>query len=326
MSYRVEECNIELWDSIVEKSPNGTVFATNAFTNSLNRKFGKYFIYNNNELRGAILVAESDNGNAACSDDFVIYDGVMFLNPTNKQNRSQIISEQYKISEFVAQWLMDRYDEVSIQLHTSITDIRPFLWINYGNDLPKFCADIRYTSYLDISDFDEKSNLEQIDTYTNASIARRQEIRYARKKNVTVVESSDVMRFCDFYTKTMQRQSKDVENLTINKMSSLINSLLSNGNGVLFEARTASGEIGSMAFFAFDTKRAYYVFGANDPEFRNEHTGTAVLWESFYVLANKHNIKEIDLEGINSPQRGWFKLSFGGNVKPYYQINKYRNN
>ena len=34
----------------------------------------------------------------------------------------------------------------------------------------------------------------------------------------------------------------------------------------------------------------------------------------------ENNINEIDLEGVNSPLRGSFKLSFGGNLKNYYQL------
>ena len=37
-------------------------------------------------------------------------------------------------------------------------------------------------------------------------------------------------------------------------------------------------------------------------------------------LANRTKIGEVDMEGVNSPQRGWFKLGFGGNLLPYYQI------
>ena len=31
-------------------------------------------------------------------------------------------------------------------------------------------------------------------------------------------------------------------------------------------------------------------------------------------------VKEVDMEGINSPQRGWFKMSFGGNTIPYFNL------
>jgi hypothetical protein len=30
--------------------------------------------------------------------------------------------------------------------------------------------------------------------------------------------------------------------------------------------------------------------------------------------------KEVDLEGVNSPHRGWFKLSFGGTLESYWQV------
>ena len=41
--------------------------------------------------------------------------------------------------------------------------------------------------------------------------------------------------------------------------------------------------------------------------------------QSFYHL-NEIGIKTVDLEGVNSPNRGWFKLSFGGNIIPYYEL------
>ena len=74
-----------------------------------------------------------------------------------------------------------------------------------------------------------------------------------------------------------------------------------------------------MACFALDHLRAYYLFGVNKPELRDYHTGTAVLWDAFYEL-NKDGINEVDLEGVNSPKRGWFKVSFGGELKPYYEL------
>ena len=54
-----------------------------------------------------------------------------------------------------------------------------------------------------------------------------------------------------------------------------------------------------MAFIGWDTKRAYYIFGANDPNKRNGHSGTAVLWDAFYHL-NEMGIKTVDLEGVKN--------------------------
>ena len=35
---------------------------------------------------------------------------------------------------------------------------------------------------------------------------------------------------------------------------------------------------------------------------------------------NKHRIKELKRFGINSPNRGYFKTSFGGETKVYFEL------
>ena len=89
----------------------------------------------------------------------------------------------------------------------------------------------------------------------------------------------------------------------------------------MYFSYTKNGSIGSAACFAIDHIRAYYLFGASDSNLRDSHTGTAVLWDSFAKL-NHYGVNEVDLEGVNSPDRGWFKLSFGGDIVPYYHIIK----
>ena len=37
----------------------------------------------------------------------------------------------------------------------------------------------------------------------------------------------------------------------------------------MFISETSSGEVGSIAVFGMDMKRAYYLYGANDPAQRN---------------------------------------------------------
>jgi lipid II:glycine glycyltransferase (peptidoglycan interpeptide bridge formation enzyme) len=74
-----------------------------------------------------------------------------------------------------------------------------------------------------------------------------------------------------------------------------------------------------MALFGRDAKRAYYLFGAGDPALRDTSCGTAVLWDAFAALA-RSGCRELDMEGVNSPKRGWFKLSFGAEILPYYQL------
>ena len=125
--------------------------------------------------------------------------------------------------------------------------------------------------------------------------------------------------FLDFYRMTMERQGMETDQIRLDEMKSIITALCKNNLGRMFGSFTSDEELGSMAFFGMDNKRAYYLFGANDPKLRDTQTGTAVLWDTFKML-NQSGFDEVDMEGVNSPDRGWFKLSFGGDLRQYYRI------
>ena len=76
------------------------------------------------------------------------------------------------------------------------------------------------------------------------------------------------------------------------------------------------------ALFVLDSKRAYYAYGASDPELRHTEIGTQLMYESFVMLNKEYGVAEVDLVGVNSPQRGGFKMSFGGRLVPYFVVRK----
>jgi lipid II:glycine glycyltransferase (peptidoglycan interpeptide bridge formation enzyme) len=117
----------------------------------------------------------------------------------------------------------------------------------------------------------------------------------------------------------MSRQGIDVSNEYLDDMRHIITALGKAGKARMFVSRTAKGEMGSMAVMALDQYRAYYLFGANDPALRDTHCGSAVSWDAFAALAES-GVRLVDMEGVNSPRRGWFKLSFGAIMQTYYEL------
>lgn len=321
-NYRLEPAELgPAWDAFVAASDEGTVFSASDYLANTGCRLGLYYCYNADELRAAVAVVESFDGASAVQDDLVIYGGLFFGAPMNGQNRSQRLSEHFDLATFISEALASRYRDVSFALSPSVVDVRPFLWHNYGQDLDQYKVDVRYTSSLDIADFAQAEKLDDIAAYGAASVARRQQVRYARRDGVVTEPSEDVGAFIDFYRMTMARQGETVEAEKLDQMAGLVTGLINVGMARMFVSRTREGTPGSIAVYTFDNKRAYYLFGANDPVLRNSPTGTAVLWDAFYSLS-KEGIAQIDLEGVNSPRRGWFKLSFGGDLQPYYQIYK----
>lgn len=307
------------WDSFIRTSPVSTLFSTSTYLANTSCRLGLYRCFNGNELRALVVVIESPDGASAIMDDLVIYSGIIFGAPTCGQSRSQRISERHEITSFIVKSLTDKYKTVEFALAPSIDDIRAFLWHNYGEEYGQFKTDVRYTSYLPIADFRSAVNLEDIEVYREATGARRQQIRYALRDAVTTEEFDDVNLFIDFYRKTMDRQGAVVASGQLDRMAQLVTALINNGSAKMFSSCTAEGLCGSLAVYAYDVHRAYYLFGASDPVLRNTPTGTAVLWGAFSALAS-NGLTEIDLEGVNSPHRGWFKLSFGGSLTPYYKV------
>jgi len=318
--FRLEKSSLgDAWDRLVTGSANGTLFHLSEYLRALNGHIAVYHCLNNREVRGGLVVAESADGRNAILHDFLIYGGAFFQPPTANQGVSAYRSEVFSITQTIAEHLPCFYSNIQLALHPSVIDIRPFLWVNYGTERPKYIPDVRYTSHVRIEEFATAERLEDLQLYKEASYSRRQEIRYGKKRGVQTITSEDSSLFVEFYRKTMERQNIQVSGETLQEMRLLIDSLLKIGQGRLFVSLTPGGDPGSMAFFAWDRHRAYYLFGANDPLLRDHHTGTAVLWDAFRFLSLL-GIREVDLEGVNSPRRGWFKLSFGGSLEPYYQL------
>lgn len=315
----IEAIADEKWDKLVQQSNNGTIFLSSVYLKNASINYKLYYCYKNEELRAGVALIESTNKKEVILDDLIIYNGIFYNQTTNKQNHAQELSEHFKIQEFIANKLIQMYQNIQLSLHPSIVDIRAILWVNYGTELTKFTSSIRYTSYVNIADFRYSKTLEEISLYNKASTSRRQQIRYAINKGYKTKVLNDTSKLIEFYQKTMERQGIAVKKEKLIKMEKLSSSLIENHIAKIYATYDDFDELGSMALFSWDSKRAYYIFGANDPNKRKGHSGSAVLWDAFHDLSNM-GILEVDLEGINSPLRGWFKLSFGGDIVPYYEV------
>lgn len=319
--YRLEECLAdEKWDAFVQKSPSGTLFSLSDYMAATRQPVRLFWCVRGTEKRAAVAITENTDGTAALLHDFIVYNGLMFAPPANKQNRSQVISEHFEIATDVAAALSLRYPQLELALAPQVDDIRPFLWHNYGSS-PSYVPDVRYTAYVNLNGFVEASCPEEVPLFAEISYARRQEVRKAIKANVRTEENDNALALADFYALTMRRQDITIDPHVHDALHFLAHSLLQKKMARLFTTYTAEGEAAAVALFGWDSKRAYYLFGAGDPQYRNTPCGTAVLWDSFKALAQAGHT-QVDLEGVNSPKRGWFKMSFGAELMPYYQLTK----
>ena len=107
------------------------------------------------------------------------------------------------------------------------------------------------------------------------------------------------------------------------RLKNLLYSLEKSKNGIVVITFDSNNDPLYLSFWGIDNKRAYYLYGAGNPENTNSIRGTRNFWDSFQFLSTQFNVQEIDFEGINSPERGRYKLSFGGEIRSYYRISKF---
>ena len=262
------------WDSFVHRSDQGSIFSLTDFLVNVCDSYPRLWrCLKGEETKAAVVVMESDDGRSCVSVDHVIYTGILLMPPRAPQSPAQIIAENFRITTFVVEELARNYDKVFVTTHPSFPDIRPFLWHNYGTEKPTFQATVRYTSIVNLEGITPTTSLDHNPIYRNASKSRRQEIRYGLKKFVETAIEEDVDTFLEFYRLTLARQDEAMDDHYFRRLRSLVDGLLTSGKAKMYLSRTAGGEPGSIAVIGLDSKRAYYLFGANNPELRNQHTG-----------------------------------------------------
>jgi len=257
-------------------------------------------------------------------DDLVIYSGILFEDGS-VQKSSKSTLERFEISSFIIEELDKLYKHIEFVLSPYVEDIRAFLWHNYhsSKDSDKYSVSIRYTSYLDISSLSDFSKEEDSEIFKNLETLRQRNIREARKKEAYTLVINEVELFILYYKKLMLSQDQSVSMEKLLNMKYLIITLIDKKKAKMYVSKNSQNEIQYITIFAWDKFRAYYLFGAPNPNASERYRGTISFWDAFIDLA-KDGVTIVDMEGVNSPQRGWFKLSFGGALRTYFHLTKHK--
>ena len=171
--------------------------------------------------------------------------------------------------------ISDRVARHVLGLGPELRDMRPFLWHNYGEDGDKFILDLRYTSLVRLEKAGVSIDFDKNNVYKCSSKSRRQEIRYGVKAGVTTRSIDQIDDFMHFYEMTFARQGISLDREEHETVRRICTALQSKNMMNMYGTYTAEDDLASIFVFARDSKRAYYLFGANHPDFRD---ATAVHW------------------------------------------------
>ena len=321
--FRLSEItDLELWDSEVAHSPQYSIFANTIFLNSLLRKYKLYFVYRGRQVKSAFTIFVDECESSIELDDLCIHNSIMFF-ANSEQKLINSRQEEFEVTEFIIEQLDEKFESIALSLSPQIKDIRPFQWHNYFSDSAgdKFLIDTRYTSILDISELFLKKDDDKMTMFQNMESKRQTDIHRAKEANVVFSESSDVETFITLYAQLLESQDSSVSEQYLDKMRNVIKTLLRRGLCTMFFTIDESSQVTYACVFSHHQNVGCYLYGAGNRDIMRRFDATYCIWNSIKALSNL-GVREVDLEGVNSPTRGQFKLGFGGDLRSYFQVFK----
>lgn len=192
---------------------------------------------------------------------------------------------------------------VSVCLNKNVVDTQPFTW-------KKFKVAPAYTYILDMS-----KSIEDI--RKGMSSERRNDINKAARDGLVVKRLDNFEVVKSLVLKTFSRQE-----VMINKdyLDKVLFEYASDTNSFAFVA-FEDGDPIAASFCVYDKSCAYYLLGGYDCEKKHHGAGALAVWEAMRY-AQELGLKYFDFEGSMIPQIEKYFRGFGGQLTPYYRINK----
>ena len=313
--------NLGDWDAFASRSPQHTIFSHSHYLEAIDRKYMLFFVHQGQQIKAGVSLILNDDKLGCELDSLVIYNGILFDEDISRKP-SKAMLERFELTEFIIEALDKKFDGLEMALTPAFEDIRPFLWHNYHSPhaYEKFIIDVRYTSFLDISEFFLCNEDSLTRLYKNLDNNRQSDLRKAKGK-VSFEETNDTERFIRYYRDLLLAQGSTTSPEKLSRMKNLINAIIDEGLARMFAVKNSQGHPTYMTVFTIFKNKGCYLFAAGDVNTMQRYDGTYCVWESMKALS-RYGVYEIDFEGVNSPQRGAFKIGFGGDLRSYYRIVK----
>jgi len=305
-----------IWDNLVNNSDQETVFADSEYLKNSGENFVRLVIYKGSELKAGIYFVLDNNLNIVNSE-LVIYCNILFKNNKN-QKQVNLTREKFKITEVIVDFLVENYKNINLTLY-DIVDLRPFIWKNYNNNLNKFSMILHYTSVLDISEFFLRKKDKDMKLFENLDDKRKNDIQKAMNAKYKLTSKDNTDDFIKVMKDMLNSKDVKVGKSFFNNTKFLLRKLLELDMCKIFSVEDNKNNVLYYCVFLFKNNKGYYLFGAGNRELMSRFAGTFCIWESMRQLS-RIGISEINFEGVNSPNRGDFKLSFGGNLEQYFEL------
>ena len=301
----------EIYSKFIRFSPQKNIFCSKEILEFFFSDLDLYIICKKEEIKSFIYLFKK-NHNEITSEPF-IYSGII-NKPRLSMKNARYNNELFKVNELIVNDIFSTYKDLDINLPLNFYDTRPFLWYNYGQkNKKKFKVIPRYTSIINILSKDKGEIFNELDD------VRRRDIKKAiQDKNYQVSDQIDLSLIKKFYLQTMKKNNGVFNKYSFERVFEYIYNQ-SKINKVIQTTTYYKDLPLYSVLFLNDDISSCYLYGSGDIKVKNRYAGSLALWKAIEKSID-NKLCFIDLEGINSPFRGEYKISFGGNIKNYFNI------
>ena len=228
-----------------------------------------------------------------------------FFFETLSSNRSA----QLTTGKEAMQTMADQLKQLGAQICTlafppGISDMQPFIW-NKFKVIPNYTYRINLQNDLNLirGNFDTKT---------------RNTLNKASKETSEIKENAvNGKQLFDFFSAHLKAAGANVYK---KELGAILNNFANPGNSFYF-ASYLEGVLVAAVFCVYDSETAYYLLGAADRNKKNQGLNTLLLYKCI-EKAKLLGCKTFDFEGSMIKGVEKFFRGFGGELIPYYTINK----
>ena len=300
-----------IYSNFIKYSPQKNIFCSKEILKFFFEDLELFLVLKKDKIKSFIYLLRDLNG-SIIADPF-IYSGII-NHPKLLMKNARYNNEVFKINELIVKEIFSNYENLNINLPLNFKDIRPFLWFNYDKkDEKRFEIFPRYTSIIDLHSKDTEAIFSEIDDVKRRDIKKalsNEDYKVSAEVNLNLMKR--------FYIETMQKNKGNFDRVALNKIFEFMH--IQAKVNKLIQATTYFQEKPIYSVLLLhDETTSCYLYGAGEVGVKNRYAGSLALWSAIEVSLKK-NLLFVDLEGINSPYRGEYKLNFGGNIESYFKV------
>jgi hypothetical protein len=287
----------------VEK--NGSVFNQQAWLRIYSNELLVLGIFNlNKELIGCfnLYLKKALGLNYVVVPPYAPSNAFVLVNPA--QNTANKIAFEKEVHNLIANYLVSmKVFLIYSAFPTFVNDMQVYFW-------DKFKVIPNYTYQLSLN-----SSLDEL--FNNITSEKRKSIRKAQKDNLEIKLCSDYTIVLSLINKTFERREKHIDKELVSK---ILFEFANDSNSFAYVAYQNGNPI-ACAFCVYYKTTSYYLLGGYDNDNKNHGAGPACIWQSI-IKAKELGITTFDFEGSMLPEIEKYFREFGGQLVPYYTINK----